>query len=142
KAKKVALAPRGKVFRDPIHGLIRIDQDDAFIIALVDCPEFQRLRRIRQLGVSSLTYPGADHTRFAHSLGVFNFAQRMLGVLLGRYRKNTNLTDLIESRRKVVLAAALLHDIGHGPFSHMIERASGTTSNHEKTTTELITPST
>jgi hypothetical protein len=63
------LGIRGKVFRDPIHGLISIDPEDRFILELINTPQYQRLRRIRQLGVSSTTYPGAEHSRFAHCLG-------------------------------------------------------------------------
>jgi uncharacterized protein len=130
---------RGKIFRDPVHGLIRLDPDDLFILDLMDTPEFQRLRRVRQLGVSALTYPGAEHSRFAHSLGVFNFAQRILAILRARYHADSKATDLIDQNAKAVKAAALLHDIGHGPFSHMAERAFGTRGNHEKKTIELIT---
>ena len=109
-------AVRGKVFRDPVHELIRIDPDDLFVLDLMDTPEFQRLRRVRQLGVSALTYPGAEHSRFAHSLGVFNFAQRMLGLLRAKYHGDSTATDLIDGNAKAVKAAALLHDLGHGPI--------------------------
>lgn len=130
---------RGKVFRDPVHGLIRISPDDAFLVELVNTPEFQRLRRIRQLGVSSYTYPGADHSRFAHSLGVLNFTQRMLTALNDRYGKtHPDLAAHLSDNRRLVLAAALLHDIGHGPFSHMIERVFGDHADHEKKTEEII----
>ena len=60
------IGPAGKVFRDPVHGLIRIDSGDDFIRDRINTPKFQRLRRVRQFGVSSFTYPGAEHTRFAH----------------------------------------------------------------------------
>ena len=66
--------PRPPVFRDPIHGLLRIEPGDEFLVELIDSPEFQRLRRVRQLGVSHFTYPGAEHTRFNHSLGVLQVA--------------------------------------------------------------------
>jgi len=105
----------------------------------MDTGEFQRLRRVRQLGVSALTYPGAEHSRFAHSLGVFNFAQRILGILRSRYHRNSTATDLIDQHAKTVKAAALLHDVGHGPFSHMAERAFGMRGRHEDKTVELIT---
>ncbi len=132
------IKPGGKVFRDPIHQLIRIDQDDEFILDMIDTPEFQRLRRIRQLGVSWITYPGAEHSRFAHSLGVFNFVQRMLDVLRRRYARH-EVAKYLEKNAKLVKAAALLHDIGHGPFSHMIERAfEDKPKKHELKTAELI----
>lgn len=133
------IGAHGKVFRDPVHGLIRIEPEDAFLLELIDTPEFQRLRRVRQLGVSSMTYPGAEHSRFAHSLGVFSFAQRMLDMLRHRYRKDSAATGLLDAQGQTVKAAALLHDIGHAPFSHMMERAFPATANHEKKTVELIT---
>lgn len=132
------ISARGKVFRDPIHGLIRIEPEDAFVLDLINLPEFQRLRRVRQLGVSSYTYPGAEHTRFAHSLGVFNFAQRILQNLRRRYASEKNLVALIDENRQTVLAAALLHDIGHGPFSHMIERSFESFEDHETKTVAMV----
>lgn len=131
------IKPGGKVFRDPIHQLIRIDRQDGFVLDLIDTPEFQRLRRIRQLGVSWLTYPGAEHSRFAHSLGVFNFVQRMLEVLTRRYAGN-EVEEYLVQHSKLVKAAALLHDIGHGPFSHMIERAFESKVDHEARTASMI----
>ena len=86
-----------------------------------------------------MTYHGAEHTRFAHSIGVMNFAQRILERLQSRYSQDPRVIDLINEHRSTVLAAALLHDIGHGPFSHMIERAFKATTDHEKKTAEIIT---
>jgi HD superfamily phosphohydrolase len=136
--KSPSIRSGGKVFRDPVHGLIRVEQGNDFVISLINTREFQRLRRIRQLGVSNLTYPGAEHSRFAHSLGVFNFAQRMLRMLNRRYKGSKDVVDAIAENNDTVKAAALLHDIGHGPFSHMIERAFPATANHELRTIELI----
>jgi HD superfamily phosphohydrolase len=132
------ISPRGKVFRDPVHGLIRIEAGDEYALDLINTPEFQRLRRIRQLGVSSFTYPGAEHTRFAHSLGVFNFAQQIVSSLQRRYSDEKALLEVLTAQRRNVLAAALLHDVGHGPFSHMIERAFEKSADHEKKTVSLI----
>jgi HD superfamily phosphohydrolase len=129
----------GKVVRDPVHGLIRIESEDEVLLRLIDTPEFQRLRRVRQLGVSNLTYPGAEHSRFTHSLGVLNFAQRILAGLRHRYRNDSTARDLLDQHALTVKAAALLHDLGHGPFSHMAERAFGTFGDHEDKTIELIT---
>lgn len=106
-----------KVFRDPVHDLIRIDTQDAYILSFIETREFQRLRRIRQLGVGYLTYPGAEHSRFAHSLGVFNVAKRMIDGLSCRHPNET-----LASKARIIKAAALLHDIGHGPLSHVWER--------------------
>jgi HD superfamily phosphohydrolase len=137
----VKIGPHGKVFRDEVHGLIRIEPEDRFLLGPIDTQEFQRLRRVRQLGVSNLTYPGAEHSRFAHSLGVLSLAQRILSTLRHRYRKDSTATDLLDAHDQTVKAAALLHDIGHAPFSHMMERAFGATARHEKRTEELITDS-
>src|SRR5258706_3381509 len=133
------IGPAGTVIRDSIHGLIRIEREDEVLLRLIDTPEFQRLRRIRQLGVSSFTYPGAEHSRFAHSLGVLNFAQRILTALQHRYRTDSTATDLLEEHSRTVKAAALLHDIGHAPFSHMMERAFDSVRDHESNTIYLIT---
>ncbi len=94
-----------KVIRDPIHDYIELDE---LALALIDTPQVQRLRRIRQLGFSNLVYPGANHTRFEHSLGVYHLARHLAG-------------QVDERLREELLTAALLHDIGHGPFSHATE---------------------
>lgn len=132
------ISTRGKVFRDPVHGLIRLEKGDDVILSLINSPEFQRLRRVRQLGVSAMTYPGAEHTRFAHSLGVFHFAQRIIKALQRRYADEGDIVELLNVTAPAVKAAALLHDIGHGPFSHMIERAFPAVADHEVQTIRLI----
>ncbi|UZE92791.1 MAG: HD domain-containing protein [Methanosarcinales archaeon] len=96
-----------KVIRDPIHGYIVLDD---LALALIDTPEMQRLRRIRQLGLSNFVYPGANHTRFEHSLGTLHLTDQLLHQL-----------QVTGPERDEVRAAALLHDIGHGPFSHATE---------------------
>ncbi|MFN4243031.1 MAG: HD domain-containing protein [Tepidisphaerales bacterium] len=121
-----------KIIRDPVHDVItfRLDADaDALVWRLLQTPEFQRLRRIRQLGLAHLAYPGADHARYGHSLGVMEMARRMLEQLQRSAR-------LDAGDRLVVLAAALLHDLGHGPFSHVFERVSGV--HHEQVTQTLL----
>lgn len=127
----------GKIFRDPVHRLIRIAPDDEFVLDLIDTPPMQRMRRIRQLGVSWLTYHGAEHSRFVHSVGVFNFAQRIIESLQTRYGKGSDVHKRLKDQARTIKAAALLHDIGHAPFSHMLERAFGK-SHHEDRTIELI----
>ena len=116
-----------KVLRDPVHNLIAIPGEDRkLILGLLDRPEFQRLRRIRQLGVSLLIYPGAEHSRWAHSLGVQHVARRMLNTLRKRYRGRSEFKvalDELQQHRREILVAALLHDVGHGPFSHVFEKA-------------------
>jgi len=96
---------------DPIHDFIRVYNSE---LKIIDNPIFQRLRRIRQLSGAHLTYPGAQHTRFEHSLGVMHIAGRASQTL---QEKGVLKTDDIDSIR----LAALLHDIGHGPFSHLFE---------------------
>ena len=99
-------------YRDPVHNIILLDDsklDDALIISLIDTAEFQRLRRIKQLGLALYTYQGAEHSRFTHSLGAMHLMTRTLDLLSGRY-------EIPFSARIVGRVAALLHDIGHGPF--------------------------
>jgi len=136
-----------KVIRDPIHNLVRLEGDEGrLILDLIQTPEVQRLRRIRQLGLTCLTYPMADHSRFAHSLGVYHVARRMLDALQGRRHEDPELYDALVQQRRVILAAAVLHDIGHGPFSHIYEgivpRPTGAPAdypkNHEDWTIRVI----
>jgi HD superfamily phosphohydrolase len=98
-----------KIFRDPLYNYISIERDtDQWLLDLLDCPEVQRLRRIHQLGVSYLTYPGADHNRLSHSLGVLHLMQQALLHLGSADRQ-------VGRARDPLLAVALLHDVGHGP---------------------------
>ncbi len=106
---------RPRVFRDPVHGLISFPGDVARIL---DTRAFQRLRRIRQDGFASLVYPGAEHSRFGHALGAYHIAQRV-----------TTRLGVDPALARDVHLAALVHDIGHGPFSHAWEVAFGGTSH-------------
>ena len=115
-----------KRLRDPVHGLIVFDEDDAIdrlAWSLIDTPEFQRLRRIRQLGFTSLAYPGAEHTRFAHAIGTAHVMQRLVRRLRELQTSLPPEHRLTATLVRDALAAALLHDIGHGPLSHMFEEA-------------------
>ncbi|MBB4639085.1 HD domain-containing protein [Longimicrobium terrae] len=103
-----------EVVRDPLWNTIRLD---ATALRIIDTPEFQRLRQIRQLGLAYLVYPGATHTRFDHALGVYHLARMALGVL--GERGELRGVDPVDCR--LVPYAALLHDIGHYPFSHALE---------------------
>ena len=108
--------------RDPVHNLIEFDRTDTFEAAMwhiVESPAFQRLRRIKQLGFSDFVYPGATHSRFAHSLGVFHTARRLMGIVRGHLGSGYD-----ERRGQVALAATLVHDLGHGPFSHAFQRVT------------------
>src|SRR5688572_10696054 len=121
-----------KIIRDPVHDAIafRLEQRiDALLFRLLSTREVQRLRRIRQLGMASLAYPGADHSRYSHSLGVMETARKILEQLRRTFY-------LAEDDVTACLAAALLHDVGHGPFSHVFERVSGV--RHEGFTRRLV----
>ena len=118
-----------KVFKDPIHNYIHVE--DALIWDLINTFEFQRLRRIRQLGTSYLTFHGAEHSRFSHSLGVYEVTRK----IIFEFEKN-KYPDWPTEEKQLALCAALLHDIGHGPFSHSIEEVFDT--NHEDWTCKII----
>ena len=121
-----------KIIRDPVHDVITFDLDkplDSLLFKLLATPEVQRLRRVKQLGMASLAYPGADHSWYSHSLGVMQTARLMWAQL----RRHHSLDEHSET---ILLVAALLHDLGHGPFSHVFERVSGI--HHEKLTQRLI----
>ena len=111
---------KARVFRDPVHGLIGLEGADAPIGELLDTRALQRLRRVRQMGFASLVYPGAEHTRFGHALGAMHVAGRVCAALA--------LPDDVARDVKV---AALLHDVGHGPYSHAWEEALGGGVSHE-----------
>ncbi|MFK7696841.1 HD domain-containing protein [Paenibacillus sp. HJGM_3] len=118
-----------KVFKDPVHKYIYV-QDQA-IWDLINTREFQRLRRIRQLGTSFMTFHGAEHSRFSHSLGVYEVARK----IISQFERN-DYSEWPREERILALSSALLHDIGHGPFSHSIERVFGT--DHEEWTCKLV----
>ena len=105
-------------YRDPLHNIISLDEsepEDRLIVDLIDSAEFQRLRRIRQLGLAMFTYQGAEHSRFTHSIGVMHVMTRALD-LLGSHH------SISDEARVVARAGALLHDLGHGPLSHVVEK--------------------
>lgn len=129
--------------RDPVHGLIVFggkdkhrSETDGIAWKLLNTREFQRLRRIRQLGFSDLVYPGATHSRFAHSIGVYQTARRLVDVIARRQGEKHD-----PDRARVALLAALLHDVGHGPFSHAFEvaaTAADLSQRHEDWSAEII----
>jgi HD superfamily phosphohydrolase len=121
-----------RIYRDPVHNIIRLRTDTRegrLMIDLVDAPEFQRLRRIKQLGLALFTYQGAEHSRFTHSLGVLHLITRVLDRLGETYK-------IDEEDRATARAAALLHDIGHGSFSHVFEHVLG--FHHEAWTVRAV----
>jgi hypothetical protein len=119
-----------KTIRDPIHSNILLDD---LALDLINTPEFQRLRRIKQLGYVNLLYPGANHTRFEHSLGTYHLAVQSMNLF--RSKKWISKERIAE-----VKAAALLHDLGHGPFSHISEEILNDLKGitHEDLTKELV----
>lgn len=121
-----------RIYRDPVHNIIplRDDAEGRLIVRLIDAPEFQRLRRIKQLGLGLYTYQGAEHSRFTHSLGAAHLMTRILDRLSESYQIEAE--DRIAAR-----AAALLHDVGHAPFSHAMEKTLG--AHHEQLTIAAIT---
>lgn len=120
---------RKKVFRDPLYGYIYVTE--AVISELIDTKEFQRLRRIRQLSGVSMVFHGAEHSRFSHSLGVYSLATMVLAEV------DILKQRLSEYEQIVFLSAALLHDVGHGPYSHAFEHVFKV--KHEKSTADIIT---
>jgi uncharacterized protein len=121
-----------RTYHDPLHGAITLDSADpteALLIQLIDTPAFQRLRRIRQLGPASLTFHGAEGSRFTHSVGVMYVARLVFDRLAKRYPE-------LLPHRTVTLCAALLHDVGHGPFSHTCEEIFH--GNHEYWTQRIL----
>ncbi len=123
---------RERIYRDPVHNIIRLrtDTDEGnLMVSLIDAPEFQRLRRIKQLGLALFTYQGAEHSRFTHSLGVLHLITRVLDRLAESH-------EIADEERAAARAAALLHDVGHGSFSHVMEKVLG--FHHEALTVRAV----
>ena len=121
-----------RTYHDPLHRGIQLDRQrpgEAMVMALVETAPFQRLRRVRQLGPAFLTFHGAESSRFTHSLGVFHLARQAFERLL-------TLNPALEPHRPLLYAAALLHDIGHGPLSHTGEEMFGL--HHEGWSARII----
>lgn len=128
--------PHEVVLRDPVHGYIHIE--DQVVLDILKSKEFQRMRRIKQLGPVSYVFPGATHTRFEHNLGVYELTRRICNIFAKKYpsvKPGDGLWDV--DNRLLVECAGLLHDIGHGPYSHTFEHLFGT--NHEVLGQKIIT---
>lgn len=113
-----------KIFNDPVYGFITIQSE--LIFDILEHPYFQRLRRIKQVGLTDLVYPGAHHTRFHHALG----AMHLMSVTLDNLRSKGH--TISENEYEAALIAILLHDIGHGPFSHTLEKSFLNATHHEE----------
>lgn len=113
-----------KIINDPIYGFIQIPYESVF--QLIEHPLFQRLRRIRQLGLTHLVYPGAHHTRFHHAMGSMHLMTEAIEVLRGKGH------SILDNEAEAVTIAILLHDIGHGPFSHALENSLVSSTPHEE----------
>ncbi|MCT4665270.1 MAG: HD domain-containing protein [Flavobacteriales bacterium] len=124
------MTKKNKLFNDPVHGFISIENELDFKI--IEHPFFQRLRRISQLGLTYLVYPGAHHTRFHHALGAYHLLKNSLKVL-----RDKGVEMSIEERN-AARRAILLHDIGHGPFSHALEHSLVDHISHEEISWELM----
>ena len=125
------LAEEGKAIRDPVWGYIHVP---APVMALIDTEDFQRLRNITQLGYVHLVYPGARHSRFEHSLGVYHLAKQFLTRLLD----SDPPLELGDEDVRIFIAATLLHDIGHYPFSHTLEELMPFFVLHEERARQII----
>ena len=119
-----------KVFRDPVHNYVHVDHQ--VIYDLINTKEFQRLRRIKQLGTSGYTFHGGEHSRFSHCLGAYEIARRITKIFNEKYQSNWDSHESL-----LTMTAALLHDLGHGAYSHTFERLFDT--NHEDITRQIIT---
>ncbi len=117
------MAPN-KIINDPVHGFIEIPR--GLILDLIDTEVFQRLRRIKQLALSSLVYPGAVHSRFNHCIGAMHLTREALDAL------KTKGIEISPKEYEATLIAILLHDIGHGPFSHALESVILQGLHHER----------
>ena len=119
-----------KVFRDPVHNYVHVEHE--LIYDLINTKEFQRLRRIKQLGTTSYTFHGGEHSRFSHCLGAYEIARRITQKFEDKYSQLWNASESL-----LTMVAALLHDVGHGAYSHTFERLFDT--DHEEMTCAIIT---
>jgi HD superfamily phosphohydrolase len=124
---------RPKRIYDPVHGFIELDGGE---VALLSVPELQRLRRLRQLGLAYLAYPSAEHSRFSHALGALAIGTRAFDALRLHSPEAFGSTEATEHRRRLLRVALLLHDVGHGPFSHACEAVLGV--RHELRTEAIL----
>src|SRR5258706_15053964 len=127
------------ILRDPIHGLVAFEgEEDAIVTRLLGTREVQRLRRIRQLGLTSFAFPGAEHTRFSHAIGAAHVMRLFLARLRQIDRDLPFWQRVTSERARDAIAAAFLHDVGHGPLSHLFEEALPGALRHEAWTERIL----
>lgn len=127
------------ILRDPIHGLVAFESEEELIVPkLMDTPEVQRLRRIKQLGVTNYAFPGAEHTRFAHAVGSSFVMKQLVARLRAIHEELPYWQRITSERARDAMAAALLHDVGHGPLSHLFEDSIPNTPPHEAWTERVV----
>lgn len=117
------------ILRDPVHGDIELTREE---LRLVDTAAFQRLRGIKQLGSASLVYPGATHTRFEHSIGTLHVCEQLLAACTRNASRAADCLPVTDAERRLLRAAALLHDVTHIPFGHNIEDQTGLLPRHDE----------
>ncbi len=136
------MPPKPQRIRDPLHNIIEFDTDqfEQTLWTVIQTVPFQRLRRIKQLGFSDFVYPGATHTRFAHCIGTFHTARRLMQIIKRHLERNG--MQVQDHQTQVALAASLVHDVGHGMFSHAFEeigkKLNLKMARHELVTEQLI----
>ncbi len=127
------------ILRDPVHGLVAFEsEEDAIVPRLLQAAEVQRLRRIRQLGLTALAFPGAEHTRFSHAIGAAHVMQRLVARLRRIDGDLPFWQRMTSERARDAIAAAFLHDLGHGPLSHLFEDAVPGAPRHEWWTRRVL----
>ena len=127
------------ILRDPVHGLVAFEGlAERIVCGLLSTREMQRLRQVRQLGFTSLVFPGAEHSRFAHSLGTAHIMVRLLERLAAVQQGLPADSQLDPEAEADAIAAALLHDLGHGPFSHLWEELLPAAPSHEQWTEDML----
>ncbi len=127
------------LLRDPVHGLVSFEGEDGRVVAaLLQTREVQRLRRVRQLGLTSLVFPGAEHSRFAHAVGAAHVMVRLQQRIRATEAVLPADRRMTDEDARDALAAALLHDLGHGPFSHLFEELVPSAPSHERWTAAIL----
>ncbi len=127
------------ILRDPVHGLVAFESEESrIVVELLEAREVQRLRRIRQLGLTSFAFPGAEHTRFSHAIGAAHVMQLLVARLRQIDHELPFWQRMTSELAREAIAAAMLHDLGHGPFSHLFEEAMPDAPAHETWTSRIL----